>query len=118
MLAIALLIKHNLAFRDLQPSNVIVLDNFYKDIKINAMYLSSVANFEALIPEGAGVYKHPEMTPGDTTVLQSDQWAVGCIIYELCTLLALVEAESEQARNATFSYLQAFPWKIKWFMNN
>ena len=79
--------KKNLIHRDLKPENIFLTSNF--NIKIGdfgiAKQLNSVNEF-AKTQSGTLLYMAPEIVKGEKYNNKVDIWALGCILYELCTL--------------------------------
>ena len=79
--------KKNLIHRDLKPENIFLTSNF--NIKIGdfgiAKQLNSVNEFTKT-QSGTLLYMAPEIVKGEKYNNKVDIWALGCILYELCTL--------------------------------
>ena len=76
----------NMIHRDLKPGNIFISDNY--KIKIGDFGISKILNETNYAQTFAGtlLYMAPEMINGDKYTNKVDIWALGCIIYELCTL--------------------------------
>ena len=78
--------NNNMIHRDLKPENIFISDNY--EIKIGDFGLSKILNETnyAQTKVGTYVYMAPEIYNGEKYTNKVDIWALGCIIYELCTL--------------------------------
>ena len=78
--------NNNMIHRDLKPGNIFISDNY--KIKIGDFGISKILNETNYAQTFAGtlLYMAPEMINGDKYTNKVDIWALGCIIYELCTL--------------------------------
>ena len=78
--------NNNMIHRDLKPGNIFISDNY--KIKIGDFGISKILNETNYAQTYAGtlLYMAPEMINGDKYTNKVDIWALGCIIYELCTL--------------------------------
>ena len=78
--------NNNMIHRDLKPENIFISDNY--KIKIGDFGISKILNETNYAQTFAGtlLYMAPEMINGDKYTNKVDIWALGCIIYELCTL--------------------------------
>ena len=78
--------NNNMIHRDLKPENIFISDNY--EIKIGDFGLSKILNETnyAQTKVGTLVYTAPEIYNGEKYTNKVDIWALGCIIYELCTL--------------------------------
>ena len=78
--------NNNMIHRDLKPGNIFISDNY--KIKIGDFGISKILNETnyAQTCIGTLLYMAPEMINGDKYTNKVDIWALGCIIYELCTL--------------------------------
>ena len=78
--------NNNMIHRDLKPENIFISDNY--KIKIGDFGISKILNETNYAQTYAGtlLYMAPEMINGDKYTNKVDIWALGCIIYELCTL--------------------------------
>ena len=76
----------NMIHRDLKPGNIFISDNY--KIKIGDFGISKILDETNYAQTFAGtlLYMAPEMINGDKYTNKVDIWALGCIIYELCTL--------------------------------
>ena len=79
--------KKKLIHRDIKPENLFLNGNY--DVKIGdfgiAKQLSSANEF-AKTQTGTLAYMAPEIINGEKYNNKVDIWALGCVIYELCTL--------------------------------
>ena len=77
----------NLIHRDLKPDNILITNDF--QIKIAdfgiSKQLTSVSQY-AKTETGTLIYMAPEIISNDHYNNKVDLWALGCILYELCTL--------------------------------
>ena len=84
----------DLIHRDLKPANIFISKDY--KIKIGdlgiAKKLSSGSNY-AKTQVGTGRYMAPEIINGESYNNKVDIWALGCIIYELCTLNPCFDCE-------------------------
>ena len=78
--------NNNMIHRDLKPGNIFISDNY--KIKIGDFGISKILDETNYAQTFAGtlLYMAPEMINGDKYTNKVDIWALGCIIYELCTL--------------------------------
>ena len=87
--------KNNLIHRDLKPENLFL--NADLTIKIGDFGLTKQlkdANEYAKTQAGTMLYMAPEIFKGQKYNNKVDMWALGCIIYELCTLSYCFESDS------------------------
>ena len=79
--------KKKLIHRDIKPENLFLNENY--DIKIGdfgiAKQLNNINEF-AKTQTGTLAYMAPEVVNGEKYNNKVDIWALGCVIYELCTL--------------------------------
>lgn len=73
--------------RDLKPANVFLDAN--NDCKLGDFGLARVLHDTSLAQTYVGTpyYMSPELANGSTYNVKSDIWSLGCLVYELCTLL-------------------------------
>ena len=71
--------------RDLKPENIFLLDD--QSVKLGDFGLSKLMQSHdfASTYVGTPFYMSPEICAAEKYTLQSDIWAAGCIMYELCT---------------------------------
>ena len=78
--------NNNLIHRDLKPENIFL--NKDNKIKIGDFGISTILNSTKYASSKVGTlnYMSPEIIKGEKYNNKIDIWALGCIIYELCTL--------------------------------
>ena len=75
----------NVLHRDLKSANIFLTSN--KTLKIGDFGISKVLdNTSAKTFVGTPYYLSPEVCENRPYSLSSDLWALGCIVYEMCTL--------------------------------
>ena len=79
--------SRNIMHRDLKPQNIfLMLDG---TVKLGDFGLAKVLNYTSQVARtqcGTIVYMSPEVALGRPYTNKTDIWALGCILYELCTL--------------------------------
>lgn len=85
-LGLAYIHSKNILHRDLKPMNIFLKKNNL--IKIGDLGVAKMlqTNTKALTYIGTPYYLSPEVCEGKPYNSKSDVWALGCILYELCTL--------------------------------
>jgi NIMA (never in mitosis gene a)-related kinase len=79
----------NVLHRDLKSANIFLTSN--KTLKIGDFGISKVLdNTSAKTFVGTPYYLSPEVCENRPYSLSSDLWALGCIVYEMCTLTVFV----------------------------
>jgi len=84
---------------DLKPSNVLLSGQNY-DVKLTDFGISQTLTkgFGFIYDQnGTLPYISPEVVRGDKYNQKTDVWALGCILYELCTRRRLFNEGSEEA---------------------
>lgn len=83
--------EHNIIHRDLKCANIF----FVKGVaKIGDLNISKITdNGFASTQTGTPYYTSPEIWKGQKYDNKCDIWALGCIIYEMCTLLPPFRAQ-------------------------
>jgi len=78
--------NNNLIHRDLKPDNIFI--DKYNKLKIGDFGISIKLNDTRYAKSKVGtlIYMAPEIIKGEKYNNKVDIWALGCIIYELCTL--------------------------------
>ena len=84
----------NLIHRDLKPENIFLDKN--NKIKIADFGISAILNNTRYAKSFVGTtcYMAPEIVKGEKYNNKVDIWALGCIIYELCTLNRCFDAQN------------------------
>ncbi|KAI9145533.1 kinase-like domain-containing protein [Paraphysoderma sedebokerense] len=88
-LALHIVHSHNILHRDLKTSNVLISGSgSSKVLKLGDFGISKLLSGQskALTVVGTPNYLSPELCEGKPYNEKSDIWALGCILYELCTL--------------------------------
>ena len=77
--------EHNIIHRDLKCANIFYVDGVAKigDLNISKITENGFASTQT----GTPYYTSPEIWKGQQYDSKCDIWALGCIIYEMCTLL-------------------------------
>ena len=85
-LGLAYIHSKNILHRDLKPMNIFLKKNNL--IKIGDLGVAKMlqTNTKAITYIGTPYYLSPEVCEGKPYNSKSDVWALGCILYELCTL--------------------------------
>ena len=86
-LALEYIHKRKILHRDLKSQNVFMTRN--STLKLGDFGISKVlenTNDQALTVQGTPYYMSPEVCQSLPYNYTSDVWALGCILYELCTL--------------------------------
>ena len=83
--------SHKVTHRDIKPQNVFVYSSAYK---IGDFGLSSNAKTLMSTKAGTPIYMAPELLNSSKYDCKVDIWALGCLVYELCTLKCAFEAAS------------------------
>ena len=81
--------------RDLKSQNIFLTAN--NTIKLGDFGISKVlenTNDQALTVQGTPYYMSPEVCESKPYNYASDVWALGCILYELCTLKHAFSSEN------------------------
>ena len=81
--------------RDLKSQNIFLTAN--NTIKLGDFGISKVlenTNDQALTVQGTPYYMSPEVCQSKAYSYTSDVWALGCILYELCTLKHAFSSEN------------------------
>ena len=86
--------NNNLIHRDLKPENIFLDKN--NKLKIGDFGISSILKSTKYATSQVGTYNYmaPEIIKGEKYNNKIDIWALGCIIYELCTLNICFDAPS------------------------
>ena len=84
-LGLAYIHSKNILHRDLKPMNIFLKKNNL--IKIGDLGVAKMlqTNTKAITYIGTPYYLSPEVCEGKPYNSKSDVWALGCILYELCT---------------------------------
>jgi NIMA (never in mitosis gene a)-related kinase len=92
--ALSYLKSKKIVHRDLKPLNIFLSDNQIKigDFGISKVLVKDYTDTKILV----GTYRYiaPELLERKPYNTKSDLWAVGCIIYELCTLKKAFDGDS------------------------
>jgi NIMA (never in mitosis gene a)-related kinase len=91
--------KLNILHRDLKTLNIFLKKGLDMDIKIGDLGVAKVISNNALAKTmiGTPYYLSPEICEEKPYNDKSDVWALGCILYELCTFKHPFEAKSQGA---------------------
>jgi len=98
-LALECIHKLGVVHGDLKPSNVLLSGQNY-DVKLTDFGISQTLTkgFGFIYDQnGTLPYISPEVVRGDKYNQKTDVWALGCILYELCTRRRLFNEGSEEA---------------------
>ena len=75
----------NILHRDLKSANIFLTKNL--SVKIGDFGISKVLEHSSAITcIGTPLYLSPEVCNNQPYGFSSDMWALGCILYEMCTL--------------------------------
>ena len=87
--------SHKILHRDLKSQNIFLTK--FNTIKLGDFGISKVlenTEAQALTVQGTPYYMSPEVCQNMPYTYQSDIWALGCILYELCTFKHAFHAEN------------------------
>ena len=79
--------ENHILHRDLKPSNIFLTSD--RNLKIGDFGLAKVLDRTsdmAVTRKGTRIYMAPEILSGQKYQHKVDVWALGCVLYELCTL--------------------------------
>ena len=95
--AVAYLHERNIVHHDLKPGNILIFGDSVKigDFGISRD-LASKNYIETNKVRGTVNYIAPEIWNGEPYNARSDVWALGCILFELCTLQLAFPGEVAQ----------------------
>lgn len=86
-MALAYMHSKNVIHRDIKTQNIFLTGS--STVKIGDFGISRVlesTGAQALTVVGTPYYMSPESCKNDPYTSKSDVWALGCVLYELCTL--------------------------------
>ena len=132
LLGLQYLHQNKIVHRDIKPSNIFVdsegivkLADFGLSKALNQSHSASTFKIEAMV--GTPLYLAPEICANQPPSLEADIWALGCVLFELCSLkppfvatnilaLATMIAQSE-VPNLDVRYCDDLNALVRWMLD-
>ena len=86
--AVAYMHTHKFLHRDIKSANIFLCGN-YRTIKLGDFGIAKILDHTKQLAKtqvGTPLYMSPELCQGRPYSYKSDVWALGCVLYEMCTL--------------------------------